>query len=116
MKISEETRSILKNFATINSGIKVGAGNQLQTISNMKNILATANVPETFSQEFSIYNLVEFLGAVSLLDNPDFNFNDNSLSISDTDTSMTYFYASEGMVTSPDKMITMPDAEIKIDL
>ena len=82
----------------------------------MKNILATANVPETFSQEFSIYNLVEFLGAVSLLDNPDFNFNDNSLSISDTDTSMTYFYASEGMVTSPDKMITMPDAEIKIDL
>ena len=116
MKISEETRSILKNFATINSGIKVGSGNQLQTISNMKNILATANVPETFSQEFSIYNLVEFLGAVSLLDNPDFNFNDNSLSISDTDTSMTYFYASEGMVTSPDKMITMPDAEIKIDL
>ena len=116
MKISEETRSILKNFATINSGIKVSTGNQLQTISNMKNILATANVPETFSQEFSIYNLVEFLGAVSLLDNPDFNFNDNSLSISDTDTSMTYFYASEGMVTSPDKMITMPDAEIKIDL
>ena len=116
MKISEETRSILKNFATINSGIKVGTGNQLQTISNMKNILATANVPETFSQEFSIYNLVEFLGAVSLLDNPDFNFNDNSLSISDTDTSMTYFYASEGMVTSPDKMITMPDAEIKVDL
>mgnify|MGYP001434642638 FL=1 len=116
MKISEETRSILKNFATINSGIKVGTGNQLQTISNMKNILATANVPETFSQEFSIYNLVEFLGAVSLLENPDFNFNDNSLSISDTDTSMTYFYASEGMVTSPDKMITMPDAEIKIDL
>ena len=116
MKISEETRSILKNFATINSGIKVGAANQFQTISNMKNILATANVPETFSQEFSIYNLVEFLGAVSLLDNPDFNFNDNSLSISDTDTSMTYFYASEGMVTSPDKMITMPDAEIKIDL
>ena len=63
-------------------------------------------------QEFSIYNLVEFLGAVSLLDNPDYNFNDNSLSISDTDTSMTYFYASEGMVTSPEKMITMPDAEI----
>ena len=116
MKISNETKAILKNFATINSCIKVDSGNQLKTISNMKNILAVANVPETFSQEFSIYNLVEFLGAVSLLDNPDFNFNDNSLSISDTDTSMTYFYASEGMVTSPDKMITMPDAEIKIDL
>ena len=116
MKISNETKAILKNFATINSGIKVDSGNQLKTISNMKNILAVANVPETFSQEFSIYNLVEFLGATSLMENPDYNFNDASLSIADSDTSLTYFYASEGMVTSPDKMITMPDAEIKIDL
>ena len=39
MKISSETRSVLKNFATINSGIKVESGNQLKTISQMKNIL-----------------------------------------------------------------------------
>ena len=116
MKISSETQAILKNFATINSGIKVGSGNQLTTISNMKNILAVANVPETFNQEFSIYNLVEFLGAISLTDNPDFNFNEASLTIADADTSLTYFYASEGMVTTVDKMITMPDSEINIDL
>jgi|TARA_B100002019_G_scaffold286990_1_gene298281 hypothetical protein len=116
MKISNETRSILKNFSTINSGIKVESGQQLKTISNMKNILAVANVSESFGQEFSIYNLSEFLGATSLLENPEFNFNENSVSISDTDSSMTYFYASEGMVASPEKMITMPDAEIKIDL
>ena len=116
VKISNETRSILKNFATINSGIKVDSGNQLKTISNMKNILAVATVPETFNQEFSIYNLAEFLGATSLLDNPDFNFNESSASISDNDSAMTYFYASEGMVTAPEKMITMPDAEIKIEL
>lgn len=82
----------------------------------MKNILAVANISESFGQEFSIYNLSEFLGATSLLENPEFNFNENSVSISDTDSSMTYFYASEGMVASPEKMITMPDAEIKIDL
>ena len=116
MKISSETQAILKNFATINSGIKVGSGNQLTTISNMKNILAVANVPETFNQEFSIYNLVEFLGAISLTDNPDFNFSEASLSITDADTSLTYFYASEGMVMSPEKMITMPEAEISIEL
>ena len=116
MKISNETRSILKNFSTINSGIKVESGQQLKTISNMKNILAVANVSESFGQEFSIYNLSEFLGATSLLENPEFNFNESSVSISDTDSSMTYFYASEGMVASPEKMITMPDAEIKIDL
>ena len=116
MKISSETKAILKNFATINSGIKVDSGNQLKTISNMKNILAVATIPETFDKSFSIYNLVEFLGATSLMENPDFNFNDNSLAIADADTSLTYFYASEGMVTSPEKMITMPDAEISIDL
>jgi hypothetical protein len=116
MKISSETKAILKNFATINSGIKVDSGNQLKTISNMKNILAVATIPETFDKSFSIYNLVEFLGATSLLENPDFNFNDASLAIADADTSLTYFYASEGMVTSPEKMITMPDAEINIDL
>ncbi|SVB29913.1 uncharacterized protein METZ01_LOCUS182767, partial [marine metagenome] len=53
----------------------------------MKNILAVANVPETFGQEFSIYNLVEFLGAISLTENPDFNFNESSLTIADADTS-----------------------------
>jgi len=116
MKISSETKAILKNFATINSGIKVDSGNQLKTISNMKNILAVATIPETFDKSFSIYNLVEFLGATSLLENPEFNFNDSSLSIADADTSLTYFYASEGMVTSPEKMITMPDAEINIEL
>jgi len=116
VKISSETKAILKNFATINSGIKVGEGNQLKTISNMKNILAVATVPETFGQEFSIYNLVEFLGAISLTENPDFNFNENSLTIADADTSLTYFYASEGMVTTVEKMITMPDSEINIDL
>lgn len=116
MKISSETKAILKNFATINSGIKVDSGNQLKTISNMKNILAVATIPETFDKSFSIYNLVEFLGATSLMENPDFNFNEASLAIADADTSLTYFYASEGMVTSPEKMITMPDAEISIDL
>ena len=82
----------------------------------MKNILAVASVPETFDQTFSIYNLTEFLGAVSLMETPDYEFNEQSVSISDTNSAMTYFYASEGMVTSPEKMITMPDAEIKIDM
>ena len=116
MKISNETRELLKNFSTINSGIKVNAGNKLETISNMKNILAVATVSESFPQGFSVYNLPEFLGATSLFEDPDYQFNDASLTISDSNSSMNYFYASEGMVTSPEKMITMPDAEISFDI
>ncbi len=79
----------------------------------MKNILAVATVAEDFPQDFSIYNLPEFLGATSLMDDPDFQFNDSSLSVADNNSSLAYFYAAEGMVTAPDKMITMPEAEIE---
>jgi hypothetical protein len=116
MKISNDTKDVLKNFSTINSGIRVKTGNKLETISNMKNILAVATVSEEFPQNFSIYNLPEFLGATSLLEDPEFNFNDSSLSISDENSSMNYHFASEGMVVAPDKMITMPDAEISFDV
>ena len=116
MKISNDTRDVLKNFSTINQWIKFSSGNTLQTISNMKNILAVATVSEEFPQDFSIYNLPEFLGATSLLEDPDFQFGDASLTIADNNSSLAYFYASEGMVTAPEKMITMPDAEIGIDI
>ena len=116
MKLSDSTLSLLKNFSTINSGIKIDAGNQLQTISNMKNILAVATVTEQFPQGFSVYNLPEFLGATSLLEDPEFEFGESSLSIADSNSKLAYFYASEGMVVAPDKMITMPDAEITFDV
>jgi hypothetical protein len=116
MKISNDTRNILKNFSTINSGIKVKEGNKLETISNMKNILAVATVSEDFPKEFSIYNLNEFLGATSLMQDPEFQFGDVSLTIADSNSAMSYFYASDGMVTSPEKMVTMPDSEVKIDI
>ena len=116
MKISTDTRNVLKNFSTINSGIRVKSGNKLETISNMKNILAVATVDESFPQDFSIYNLPEFLGATSLMTDPDFQFGDASLTVADENSSLAYFYASEGMVVAPDKMITMPEAEINIEI
>lgn len=116
MKISDQTRNILKNFSTINSGIKVTEGSSIKTISNMKNILAVANVKEDFPRTFSIYNLPEFLGATSLLVDPNIDFGDESLQISDGEAAMRYFYAAEGMVVTPEKMITMPPTEIEFTL
>ena len=77
MKISDNTKDVLKNFSTINSGIRVKEGNKLETISNMKNILAVATVSESFPTNFSIYNLPEFLGATSLLEDPEFEFGES---------------------------------------
>ena len=68
MNITSDTIAILKNFSDINQNILVKPGNQLQTISTLKNILAEADVPEKFEQEFAIYDLPEFLRAVDLFD------------------------------------------------
>ena len=75
MNISNETLDILRNFSSINSGITVKAGNELVTVSAMKNIFAKAVVDESFEKDHSIYDLSEYLGAVSLFDRPNFDFN-----------------------------------------
>jgi len=116
MKLSSNTLNVLNNFSTINSGITVKAGNELSTVSAMKNIFAKAVVDETFDQEHSIYDLSEYLGAVSLFDTPDFNFNGESVNVTEGDNSVTYYYADPQMVISPQKDITMPDPEITFDL
>ena len=51
MNISNETLDILRNFSSINSGITVKAGNELVTVSAMKNIFAKAVVDESFEKD-----------------------------------------------------------------
>ena len=103
MKLSSNTLNILNNFSTINSGITVKSGNELTTVSAMKNIFAKAVVDETFNQEHSIYDLSEYLGAVSLFDTPDFEFNGESVNVVEGDNSVTYYYADPQMVISQQK-------------
>ena len=116
MKLSDNTLNLLNNFSTINSGITVKSGNEITTVSAMKNIFAKAVVDETFDQEHSIYDLSEYLGAVSLFDTPDFSFSGESVNVSEGDNSVKYFYADPQMVISPQKDITMPDPEVSFDL
>ena len=116
MNISNETLDILRNFSSINSGITVKSGNELVTVSAMKNIFAKAVVDENFEKDHSIYDLSEYLGAVSLFDRPNFDFNAEKVTVSEGDNSVTYYYADPQMVISPTKEITMPEPEITFDL
>ena len=116
MNISNETLDILRNFSSINSGITVKAGNELVTVSAMKNIFAKAVVDESFEKDHSIYGLSEYLGAVSLFDRPNFDFNAEKVTVSEGDNSVTYYYADPQMVISPTKEITMPEPEVSFDL
>ena len=119
MKLSEHTTSILKNYATINQNLVIKKGSELLTMSSMKNIVARAEVEETFPKEIAIYDLNEFLGALSLFSSPILDFNDNYVVISEESkptTKMKYFYSDPSVVTSPQKMITMPSEEVKFTM
>jgi len=50
MNLSNETVSVLKNFATINQNLVIKSGSSISTMSAMKNIVASAEVKETFQQ------------------------------------------------------------------
>lgn len=115
MKLSKETQALFKNFAGINGNLLLKAGNKLSTISGQKNVMADVTVAETFP-DFGIYDLNEFLGAMSLFDDPDLDFQDKYVSISQGNMKIKFFAADASVLTAPQKSITFPDAEINFNL
>ncbi len=108
---------MMKNFSDINMSIEVKAGNTLRTVSVQKNILAQAEVETDFPQDFAIYEVNRFLGAASLLDDPDFEFGEKSVKIGNSKYSLDYVYCDPSMiVTPPEKNITVPDPEVRFTL
>ena len=117
MKLSKHTLSMLKNFSDINMSIEIKEGNILRTVSVQKNILAQAELEDSFPQDFAIYELNRFLGAVSLFDDPEFQFNGKSANIGTTKHSVDYVYCDPSMiVTPPENNITFPEPEVKFVL
>ena len=117
MKLSKNTLDMLKNFSDINMSIEIKKGNILRTVSVQKNILAQAELEEEFPQDFAIYELNRFLGAVSLFNDPEFQFNGKSANIGTNTHSVDYVYCDPSMiVTPPENNITFPDPEVKFTL
>jgi hypothetical protein len=118
MKLSNETVSVLKNFSTINQNLVIKGGNKITTMSAMKNIVAKAEVIENFPQQFAIYDLNEFLSAISLFSKPELEFENDFVMITEEGkkSSCKYWYSDPSVVTTPTKDITMPECEVKFNL
>ena len=117
MKLSKHTLNMLKNFSDINMSIEIKKGNVLRTVSVQKNILAQAELEDEFPKDFAIYELNRFLGAVSLFDDPELEFNAKSVNIGTTKHSADYVYCDPSMiVTPPENNINFPDPEVKFTL
>ena len=119
MKLSNNTISVLKNYASINQNLVIKEGKELTTMSAMKNIIAKAEVEEEFPQEVAIYDLNEFLSCLSLFQSPNLEFDNTFVTITEENnpkTALKYFYSDPSVVTTPSKMITMPSNEITFTL
>ena len=117
LSISKKTLELLKNFSTINSNILIRPGNKITTISGVKNIMAEAEVDETFDCEFGIWDLSRFLGTMSLFDNPEFDFNEKYMTISGKNgASVKYFYCEPKLLTTVNKEIQMPEVVVSFTL
>ena len=119
MKLSNETLSVLKNFAAINQGIMFKKGSKLRTISSLKSILAEVTIKEDIPSEFGVYDLNNFLSVVSLhKDDPSFDFDEKHVVIVGNKgrSKIKYRFCESTMINlPPDKQVTMPDPEITFD-
>tara|TARA_R110001583_G_scaffold13761_2_gene58576 strand:- start:3375 stop:4034 length:660 start_codon:yes stop_codon:yes gene_type:complete len=118
MKLTSETISVLKNFSTINQNLLVKAGSSIATMSAMKNIVAKAEVSEEFPSDFAIYDLNEFLSALSLFEKPDLEFNNDFVIVTEegTSKSLKYWFSDPEVVTTPSKEISMPSTDVTFNL
>tara|TARA_X000001036_G_scaffold13724_3_gene11713 strand:+ start:7093 stop:7752 length:660 start_codon:yes stop_codon:yes gene_type:complete len=115
MNLSNDTKEVLKNFSSINQNLMVNSGNVIGTMSAMKNIVAKATIPDTFQNEFAIYDLNEFLSALSLFKKPSLNFSEKSVKLDEEGggSSLNYFFSDPSIVTSPKTDITMPSVDVE---
>lgn len=118
MELSESTLQVLRNFSGINQNILIKTGSNIKTISEARNVVATADVTESFEKDFGIYDLNEFIGVMGLVDTPSLKFEDDFVIVSDSSgrSKVKYFYAAEETLTAPTKDVTMPDADVKFVL
>ena len=114
MKLSNDTREVLKNFSTINQNLLVKNGNLIGTMSAMKNIVSKATIPDTFDNEFAIYDLNEFLSALSLFKDPTLSFDEKSVKLSEEGggSKLTYMFSDPSIVTVAKTDITMPSVDV----
>ena len=118
--ISKPTIEVLKNFCSINKSIVIKPGNKISTLSINKNILAVAEVEETFDSQISIYDLGVFLGGLSLFDAPKIDTtHSNYVTVSDQrgKSKTRYFYADPDIITQPpEREIELPSKDVSFRL
>jgi hypothetical protein len=116
MKLSKTTIEVLKNFANINPNLMIKQGNRLATITAHKNVMSSVTIGETFPTDFGVYDLNEFLGVVSLFEDPDFTFSASNVIIKQDKNSVKFGAADASVLVSPTKEIVFPESDVDFNI
>lgn len=117
MMLDVKTIQTLKAFSMINPSLLFKPGNVIKTISPAKTILAKATVPATFDREFAIYDLVRFLGAYTMFEDAELDFNERSVKIGSGKEKINYLYADPAViVVAPDKELPVENPVVQFEL
>ena len=120
MKLSNDTITLLKNFASINQGLMFKKGKTLRTISNKKSVMAQAEIGEEIPTDFAVYDLNNFLSVLSLHNNqPEIDFEQNNIIISGLNgrSRVVYRFCSPSVIMlPPENAIAMPTPEVKFTI
>jgi hypothetical protein len=117
MKLSDNTLSVLKNFSSINSGLVMQKGKIQKTISPEKSILVEAELDDDLPEQFGIYDLNQFLGNISTLDNPELEFTSNAVVMNDGVVKLNYHFCSTNLILSPpDKELLLKQTDVSFTL
>ena len=115
MKLTDKTLEILKNFTTINQSLSFKEGKRLRTISQMKNVLAEANITEYVPKDFAIYDLPQFLNTVSLYKDADIDVSSNeSFAHIKSKGAYQFHQRSKYFFSDPSVIIAPPEKEMKL--
>ena len=117
MYLSQETVSLLKNFATINQSILIKAGKKIRSMSVMKNILVETTIDEEFTRDVAIYDLNQFLNCLSLIPGAEVKLEDSSIVITDGTNSIDYRYSDPSVISAPpEKELKLPSEDVCVTL
>lgn len=117
MKFNARTIQILRNFSTINESLIFKPGNQLKTISQTKTIMARANIDQAINSTFAIFDLPQFMSAVSMFEDPELTPNGSVLTISRGTEKLNYTLSEPSLILSPpEKELVLEEPEVEFEL
>lgn len=120
MKLSQQTLTILENFAKISNSVYFYGGKTQKTMTPAKSIVVEATFEEDFPVDFGIYDMSQFLSVLSLFNAPELEISDKKALIKDGNSTATYWFTSKELIKDAvipqNKSISLSNVDLSFEL